>query len=134
MARRKETYLKGHMEHRRTQRDYMAGLLEAVTLEDWRSVVTATVAAAKAGDASARAWLAHYLVGKPAATALTPLTIVVQQLSGHDPVVDALAHLHMERLTFPGIHADVENAVKAEVANELQALEEQNSSQAARQQ
>jgi hypothetical protein len=50
----------------------MGALLDAVTLEDWREVVTATVAVAKAGDPSARAWLGQYLVGKPAATAPAP--------------------------------------------------------------
>jgi hypothetical protein len=34
----------------------MGVLLDAVPLEDWREVVGATVAAAKAGDAAARAW------------------------------------------------------------------------------
>jgi hypothetical protein len=63
MARRKQSYLKGRFEPRRTEGDYMAVLLDAVTLEEWRSVVVATVAAAKAGDPSARAWLAQYLVG-----------------------------------------------------------------------
>lgn len=48
MPRRKQSYLKGRFEHRRTEGDYMAVLLDAVTLEEWRSVVVATVAAAKA--------------------------------------------------------------------------------------
>jgi hypothetical protein len=94
MARRKQSYLKGRFEPRRTEGDYMAVLLDAVTLEEWRSVVVATVAAAKAGDPSARAWLAQYLVGKPGATAPAPLTVVVQQLSGRDPLVDKLAKPH----------------------------------------
>jgi hypothetical protein len=47
----------------------MGVLLDAVPLEEWREVVSATVAAAKAGDATARVWLAQYLVGKPASTA-----------------------------------------------------------------
>jgi hypothetical protein len=44
----------------------MGVLLDAVPLEDWREVVSATVAVAKAGDATPRTWLAQYLVGKPA--------------------------------------------------------------------
>ena len=59
MARKKQSYIKGTFNHRRTEADYMAALLDAVPLEDWRAVITATVAAAKAGDAGARAWLAH---------------------------------------------------------------------------
>jgi hypothetical protein len=103
MARRKQNYLKGRFENRRTEGDYMAVLLDAVTLEERRSVVTATVAAAKTGDTSARAWLAQYLVGKPSAsaTAPAPLAIVVQQLSGRDPVIEKLAHSHIERLKYP---------------------------------
>ena len=101
MARRKQNYLKGRFENRRTEGDYMAVLLDAVTLEEWRSVVTATVAAAKTGDTGARAWLAQYLVGKPSATAPAPLAIVVQQLSGRDPVIEKLAHSHIERLKYP---------------------------------
>jgi hypothetical protein len=52
MARKKQNYIKGTFTHRRTEADYMGALLDAVTLEDWRSVVAATVAAAKAGDPS----------------------------------------------------------------------------------
>jgi hypothetical protein len=129
MARKKQSYIKGTFTHRRTEADYMGALLDAVTLEDWRSVVTATVAAAKAGDPSARAWLGQYLVGKPAATAPAPLTIVVQQLSGRDPLVERLAKPHIDRAEYPSWHADEDfkDALKARVADELRALEEQNS-------
>jgi hypothetical protein len=65
MARKKQGYIKGPFTHRRTEADYMSVVLDAVPLEDWREVVSATVAAAKGGDAAARAWLAQYLVGKP---------------------------------------------------------------------
>lgn len=129
MARRKQNYLKGRFENRRTEGDYMAVLLDAVTLEEWRSVVTATVAAAKTGDTGARAWLAQYLVGKPSATAPAPLAIVVQQLSGRDPVIEKLAHPHIERLKYPTLRADddMKDAVKALVADELRALEAKQS-------
>ena len=129
MPRRKQSYLKGRFEPRRTEGDYMAVLLDAVTLEEWRSVVVATVAAAKAGDPSARAWLAQYLVGKPGATAPAPLTVVVQQLSGRDPLVDKLAKPHIDRMEYPSLHADdgMKDAVKALVAGELRALEAQKS-------
>lgn len=125
MARGKQSYLRGRYEHRRTEGDYMAVMLDAVTLEEWRCVVTAAVAAAKAGDPSARAWLAQYLVGKPTATAPAPLTVVVQQLSGRDPLVDKLANPHIERLEDPFMHSgdSMKDAVKAEVAKELRALQ-----------
>lgn len=129
MARRKQNYIKGTFSHRRTEADYMAALLDAVPLDDWRAVITATVAAAKAGDAGARAWLAQYLIGKPGATAPAPLTVVVQQLSGRDPLVEKLAKPHIDRLEYPSLHADddMKDALKAQVATELQALEAQKS-------
>ena len=107
----------------------MGVLLDAVPLEAWRQVVSATVAAAKAGDATARAWLAQYLVGKPGATAPAPLTVVVQQLSGRDPLVDRLAKPHIDRAEYPSLHADddFKDALKARVADELRALEAQKS-------
>ena len=41
MAKRKQTeYIQGHATHRRTEGDYMGVLLDAVTLDDWRGVVT----------------------------------------------------------------------------------------------
>ncbi len=53
---------------RAIEREYLATLGEAVTLNDWREVVARAVTDAKAGDAPARAWLAKYLVGdKPSA-------------------------------------------------------------------
>jgi hypothetical protein len=50
MSRNKQSYIKGAFTHRRTEADYMGLLLDTVSLEDWRSVVVAPLAAAKAGD------------------------------------------------------------------------------------
>jgi hypothetical protein len=127
MARKKQSYIKGPFTHRRTEADYMGVLLDAVPLDDWREVVSATVAAAKAGDATARAWLAQYLVGKPSTAAPAPLTVVVQQLSGRDPLVERLAKPHIDRAEYPSLRAgdDFKNALKARVADELRALEAQ---------
>jgi hypothetical protein len=129
MAHKKQSFIKGQFTHRRTETDYMGVLLDAVPLEDWRNVVVATVAAAKAGDPSARAWLGQYLVGKPAATAPAPMTIIAQQLSGRDPLVDRLAKPHISRAEYPSLHAgdDFKDALKARVADELRALEAQQS-------
>jgi hypothetical protein len=115
MAPKKQNYIKGPFTHRRTEADYMGVLLDTVTLEDWRRVVVATLAAAKAGDPSARAWLGQYLVGKPAATAPAPLTVAVQQLIGRDPLVDRLAKPHIDRAEYPSLHAhdDFEDAIKS---------------------
>ncbi len=129
MVRKKQRFIKGPFTHRRTEADYMGVLLDEVTLEDWRAVVGATVAAAKAGDASARAWLGQYLVGKPGMTAPAPLTVVVQQFAGIDPVVNALAKPHIDRAEYPALHADdtFKDALKARVAGELRELERQKS-------
>ena len=129
MARKKQSYIKGTFTHRRTEADYMSALLDAVPLEDWRQVVNATVAAAKAGDATARAWLAQYLVGKPVATAPAPLTVIVQQLSGRDPLVDKLAKPHIDRAEYPSLHADddFKDALREQIGGELRALETQKS-------
>jgi hypothetical protein len=129
MARKKQGYIKGTFTHRRTEADYMGVLLEAVPLEAWREVVSATVAAAKAGDATARAWLAQYLVGKPGATAPAPLTVIVQQLSGRDPLVDKLAKPHIDRAKYPsfGANDDFDGAMREVIAGELRALEAQQS-------
>ena len=107
----------------------MGVLLDAVPLEEWREIVSATVAAAKAGGATARAWLAQYLVGKPAATAPAPLTVIVPQLSGRDPLAERLAQPHIDRVRYPSLRADddFEDAMHELIAGELRALEAQKS-------
>lgn len=52
MRRKKQHYINGALGHRRTETDCMNILLDAVPVEDWRDVVIAAVAAAKAGDAA----------------------------------------------------------------------------------
>ena len=69
MAKAKQGLIRGMGTHRRTEGDYMAALLDTVTLEDWRDVVAGALQLAKGGDAQARAWLAQYLVGKASASA-----------------------------------------------------------------
>jgi hypothetical protein len=122
MAKRKQQNLiKGTAKHRRTEGDYMAALLDTVTLEDWQDVISSTLAAAKQGDAQARAWLAQYLVGKPAGKAPTPLTVVVQQLNGDNPLVNRLSKTVIDQHKYPSLHEnDVwEDQIKAIIAAEL---------------
>lgn len=122
MSRRKQPGLiQGHATHRRTQGDYMGALLDTVTVDDWRDVVRGALAAAKAGDPQARAWLAQYLMGRPEAKAPTPLAVIVSQLSGADPLVGALARPLIERTKYPCLHDgdDVEDRIRAAVAAEL---------------
>jgi hypothetical protein len=129
MARKKRlNYVRGAFTHRRTESDYMATLLDAVTLEDWREIVNSTVAAAKGGDTSARTFLAQYLVGRPDLKAPAPVTVVVQQLSGCDPLVEKLAKPHIDRIEYPSMHEndDLKDAVKGFVAEELRTIAAQS--------
>jgi len=121
MTKRKQGLIRGTGVHRRTESDYMGVLLDTVSLDDWREVVAAALELAKQGDPAARAWLAQYLVGKPEAKAPTPLTVVVQQWSGTDPVVEKLAKPLIDRAQFPILHRDedLEETIRAAIAAEL---------------
>lgn len=120
MTRKKQPELiRGHAAHRRTEGDYMGVLLEAVTLDDWRAVVNNAKTLAQAGDAQARAWLAQYLMGKPAGSAPTPLTVVVQQLNAADPLIDRLTREAVHSAKFPDSERGWKDGIKALVAAEL---------------
>jgi hypothetical protein len=131
MAKRKQqqNLIKGTANHSRTEGDYMSTLLDTVTLEDWQEVVSNTLAAAKQGDAQARAWLGQYLVGKPAGKAPTPLTVVVQQLNGENPLVNRLAKPVIDQYLYPTLHKDdalqhqIKTLVAAELAQKMSILE-----------
>jgi len=125
-----EPLLRGRSKHRRTQSDYMAALLDRVTLDTWNEIVDATVAAAKSGDARARAWLAEYLVGKPQAEAPTPLALVVQRITGTDQLVDELAAPAIYRAQWQdeedAAEDDAKDAIRAQIVAELaERVEEQ---------
>ena len=120
MARKKQQELiRGHAAHRRTEGDYMGVLLEAVTLDDWRAVIINAKTQAKAGDAQARAWLAQYLMGKPAGNAPTPLTVVVQQLNGADPLIERLTRETVHSVKFPDAERDLKDGIRAVLAAEI---------------
>ena len=122
MAKRKQqSLIKGTATHCRTEGDYMSILLDTVTLEDWQDVVSNTLSAAKLGDAQARAWLAQYLIGKPAGKAPTPLTVVVQQLNGDNPLINRLSKRVIDQHKYPILHEDDvwEDQIKAIIAAEL---------------
>ena len=119
--RKQQTFIKGTASHRRTEGDYMSVLLDTVTLDDWRDVVAGALNSAKEGDPQARAWLAQYLVGKPETKAPTPLTVVVQQLNGADPVAERLAKPIIDRELYPIMHEDDDwkDSIRALVVAEL---------------
>jgi hypothetical protein len=69
--------------NRVTETAYLRGLSEAVSLEDWREIVTRAVEQAKTGDARARDWLTRYLLGDNA----VPLSkLAAWDERGYDPV------------------------------------------------
>jgi hypothetical protein len=111
--------IRGHAVHRRTEGDYMGVLLEAVTLEDWRAVVNNAKTLAQAGDPQARAWLAQYLMGKAAGSAPAPLTVLVQQLTGADQLVERLAQNVIHSTKFPDTDGGFKDHIRALVAAEL---------------
>jgi hypothetical protein len=123
MATKKRTpdLIRGTATHRRTEGDYMGVLLDAVSLDDWRGVVTGALQAAQGGDPQARNWLAQYLIGRPEGKAPTPLTVVVNQLNGADPLVNRLAKPLIEREKYPTLHVnDAQEAyIRGQVASEL---------------
>lgn len=129
MAKHKQSFIRGEGAHRRTESDYMGVLLDTVSLDDWRDVVAGTLQLAKQGDPQARAWLAQYLVGKPEMKAPTPLTVVVNQWSGKDPVAEKLAKPIISRELYPLTHekddweASIHAAIAAELAEKLPAPE-----------
>lgn len=121
MMTKQTDLIQGQAAHRRTERDYMAALLDTVTLEDWRDVVRNALAAAKAGDGKARAWLATYLMGAPQHKAPSPLTVVVGQWAGRDPVVEQLADPLISHAQFPSLQREAafKEHIRARVAEEL---------------
>lgn len=123
MASKKQRHelIRGHATHRRTEGDYMGVLLDVVTLDDWRAVVNNAKTLAQGGDAQSRAWLAQYLMGKPEGKAPTPLTVVVAQLNGADPLVNKLAAPAIQRHKYPALSGndDFESGIRALVAAEL---------------
>jgi hypothetical protein len=50
---------------REIEQEYVDATVAEVTVDDWRDIVKTAKAHAKAGDASARGFLAQYILGKP---------------------------------------------------------------------
>lgn len=64
---------------RATEREYLAILAKGCGVAAWRAIVARAVADAKAGDATAREWLAAYLVGRPENVAGTLRQLAVSE-------------------------------------------------------
>jgi hypothetical protein len=59
-----------------TENDFVRALRQRVSLEDMREIAENAVELAKAGNASARAWVSTWVMGKPQGSA-PPLTVVM---------------------------------------------------------
>lgn len=114
---------------RQTEESYLAVLMEECDLEKWRGIVRRAMLDAEAGDEKARHWLASYLIGAPNAKAVTPTTIVVQQLLGSDPALEQAAAIiakpALEAARYPALHRDkqVESEVQQEAARAILAAQ-----------
>lgn len=49
---------------RTTEEAYLKRMFQVVTMDDWEQITRRAVEDAKKGDASARNWLTHYLIGE----------------------------------------------------------------------
>lgn len=83
-----------------------------------RCVVEGALNAAKKGSPAARAWLAQYLIGKPDGKAPTPLTVVVQQWGGNDPVTENLTKSISHKELYGG--NEWEEKIRKKIADELE--------------
>ncbi len=81
---------------RSTEAAYLGTMMEVVSLDTWKKIVTAAVTAAQAGDYKAREWIGRYLVGEPATKAPTPLQVVVDTLLARDAALDKAAAILAE--------------------------------------
>ena len=77
--------------------------MTACTLKDWQEIVNAAVTAAKCGGSTARAWLGRYLVGDPATKAPAPTTVIIQNLTGEDIVMERAVSQLANELNFGGL-------------------------------
>ena len=73
---------------RATERQYMTVVMEACDLDTWKAIVDRAVKDAQAGDSTARAWLASYLLGKPSKKLQppTPTRVIAAESVGVDEV------------------------------------------------
>jgi len=67
---------------RKTEQAFLRAMVASISMEDWISIVTEAVRAAKLGDPAARQWLSRHLLGDPAHKAPTPREIEILDASG----------------------------------------------------
>ncbi|HKB36037.1 MAG TPA: hypothetical protein VKD72_06255 [Gemmataceae bacterium] len=94
---------------RTVERDYLAALSEAVTLDDWQEIVQAAVAAAKQGDGKARDWLCRYLIGEKPLTLTDLAADEATALGADQDILERMAKRQKDRdflETFDGREMD----------------------------
>jgi hypothetical protein len=64
------------------EREYLAALAEAVSVDNWRAICEPARDDALAGDGAARTWLAKYLLG---AEPLRLVDLAADEADGHTP-------------------------------------------------
>lgn len=69
---------------RQTEASYLEVLLAACPPEKWQEIVERAVDDATGGDDKARAWLASYLIGRPAGVAPSPTSLAIALTLGGD--------------------------------------------------
>ena len=82
---------------RAIEREYLAALSEAVTLEDWREIVKAAVTGAKQGDTKARDWLCRYLLGERSMTLTDLAADEASELSAEQDILERMAKRQKNR-------------------------------------
>lgn len=92
--------------HKRSQNDFLAVMVDAISAEDWRQVTKTALEAAKSGDNNARNWLSAYLIGRANSTAPTPLEVTVMAWSDKDPVAVELAEKQLKLHHNPFLRED----------------------------
>jgi hypothetical protein len=115
------TYGKGRP-RRAVESDYLKALSDALSLDDWRAIVTGSIEAAKAGDAKAREWLSRYALGTQPES-LTQLAVdEVLELSS-DALIEAHARHEVDKASGVMMFGDVDWRARALRAREREARE-----------
>jgi len=116
-----EPLLRGRSKHRRTQSDYMAALLDRVTIDTWtKSLTQQSLPPSPVMPGPAPGWIS---CRETTVEAPTPLAVIVQRISGNDQLVNELAIPAIYRAQYQDAEDAEEDsanhAIKAQIAAEL---------------
>ncbi len=77
---------------RAVERQYLAALSDAISLEDWQEIVKATVTRAKEGDSKARDWLTRYVIGENPRTLTDLAADEAAEMGAERDILEAIAN------------------------------------------